>query len=175
MGEVRDISGDGVFGLKQFRELFDTYFKQVKNFIYYKLGDADAAEDIAQECFMKVWENRDKVKPESAKSYLYTIANNLTINQLKRQKVIYKFMSRKVKTDHGETPQYEMELSEFDKHLQNAITALSEKQRIVFLMNRIDSLTYAEIAERLEISVKAVEKRMTGALMALRATITHKI
>ncbi len=158
-----------------FRQLFDQYFKQVKNFIYYKLGDSDAAEDIAQECFVKVWENREKVKPESAKSYLYTIANNLTINQLKRQKVIYKFLSRKAKLDHRETPQFQMELEEFDQHLQNAIASLSEKQRIVFLMNRIDNFTYAEIAERLEISVKAVEKRMTGALSSLRETITQKI
>lgn len=166
---------NGVFGLTEFRQLFDQYFKQVKNFIYYKLGDVDAAEDIAQECFVKVWENREKVKPESAKSYLYTIANNLTINQLKRQKVVLKFLSRKSKLEHNENPQFGMELEEFTKHLQDAITSLSEKQRIVFLMNRIDSLTYAEIATRLEISVKAVEKRMTGALMSLRVTIKYKI
>ena len=174
MSNVSDSSG-GEFDLSAFKQLFDQYFKQVKNFIYYKLGDVDAAEDIAQECFVKVWENRQKVKPESAKSYLYTIANNLTINQLKRQKVIYKFLSRKSRLDHNETPQFQMEIEEFDKHLQNAISSLSDKQRMVFLMNRIDNLTYAEIAERLEISVKAVEKRMTGALAALRATITQKI
>ncbi len=164
-----------VFSLNEFRQLFDQYFKQVKNFTYYKLGDVDAAEDIAQECFVKVWENREKVKPESAKSYLYTIANNLTINQLKRQKVILKFLSRRSKLEHNENPQFGMELEEFSQHLQDAVTSLSEKQRIVFLMNRIDSLTYAEIANRLGISVKAVEKRMTGALMSLRETISYKI
>ena len=164
-----------VFSLNEFRQLFDQYFKQVKNFIYYKLGDVDAAEDIAQECFVKVWENREKVKPESAKSYLYTIANNLTINQLKRQKVILKFLSRRSKLEHNKNPQFGMELEEFSQHLQDAVTSLSEKQRIVFLMNRIDSLTYAEIANRLGISVKAVEKRMTGALMSLRETISYKI
>ena len=164
-----------VFSLNEFRQLFDQYFKQVKNFTYYKLGDVDAAEDIAQECFVKVWENREKVKPESAKSYLYTIANNLTINQLKRQKVILKFLSRRSKLEHNENPQFGMELEEFSQHLQDAVTSLSEKQRIVFLMNRIDSLTHAEIANRLGISVKAVEKRMTGALMSLRETISYKI
>jgi len=164
-----------VFSLNEFRQLFDQYFKQVKNFIYYKLGDVDAAEDIAQECFVKVWENREKVKPESAKSYLYTIANNLTINQLKRQKVILKFLGRRSKLEHNKNPQFGMELEEFSQHLQDAVTSLSEKQRIVFLMNRIDSLTYAEIANRLGISVKAVEKRMTGALMSLRETISYKI
>jgi len=164
-----------VFSLNEFRQLFDQYFKQVKNFIYYKLGDVDAAEDIAQECFVKVWENREKVKPESAKSYLYTIANNLTINQLKRQKVILKFLSRRSKLEHNKNPQFGMELEEFSQHLQDAVTSLSEKQRIVFLKNRIDSLTYAEIANRLGISVKAVEKRMTGALMSLRETISYKI
>ncbi len=174
MSDLKDLSG-GEFDLSAFKQLFNQYFKQVKNFIYYKLGDVDAAEDITQECFVKVWENRAKVKPESAKSYLYTIANNLTINQLKRQKVIYKFLSRKSKLEHNENPQFQMEVDEFSEHLQNAIASLSEKQRTVFLMNRIDSLTYAEIAVRLEISVKAVEKRMTGALFTLRSTITQKI
>jgi len=174
LSDIPNISA-GEFDLTAFKKLFDQYFKQVKNFIYYKLGDVDAAEDVAQECFVKVWENRHKVKPESAKSYLYTIANNLTINQLKRQKVIYKFLSRKSKSDDYETPQFQMEMEEFSQHLQQAIASLSEKQRMVFLMNRIDSLTYAEIATRLGISVKAVEKRMTGALATLRTTITQKI
>ncbi|MEO0626668.1 MAG: sigma-70 family RNA polymerase sigma factor, partial [Bacteroidota bacterium] len=67
-----------------------------------------------------------------------------------------------------ESPGFKMEETEFYQQLQSAIAALPEKNRIVFLMNRIDKLTYREIAERLEISQKAVEKRMSKALVELR-------
>jgi RNA polymerase sigma-70 factor (ECF subfamily) len=68
-----------------------------------------------------------------------------------------------------------MEKDEFAKELQEAIASLPEKQRTVFLMNRIDELTYREIAQRLEIGVKAVEKRMHEALEFLMNKIEHKI
>jgi len=67
-----------------------------------------------------------------------------------------------------------MELKEFDVKLQKALAGLSEINRTTFLMNRIDGLKYKEIAERLNISIKTVEKRMQNALGQLRKTIEHK-
>ena len=165
----------GQFDFEAFKSLFDTYFNQIKNFVYYKVSDVDLAEDIAQECFVKIWENKGKINPDTAKSYLYTIATNLSINHLKKQSVVYKFLNRKFKSAETETPLYIMEEKEFDEQLQKALNGLPEKQRIVFLMNRIDDLKYVEIAERLGISVKAVEKRMTQALKKLRETISQKV
>ncbi|MEM7654956.1 MAG: sigma-70 family RNA polymerase sigma factor, partial [Bacteroidota bacterium] len=72
-------------------------------------------------------------------------------------------------TTSNETPQFAMEEAEFRHKLETAIASLPEKNRVVFLMNRIEKLTYKEIAERLELSVKAVEKRMHKALIQLRA------
>jgi RNA polymerase sigma-70 factor (ECF subfamily) len=69
----------------------------------------------------------------------------------------------------SESPQEIMEHDEFAEKLNRTMEKLPEAQRIVFLMNRIDDLTYREIAERLAISVKAVEKRMQGALESLRS------
>lgn len=166
---------EGKFDYDAFKVLFDTYFTQVRNFVYYKTSDSAVAEDITQEAFVKVWENKNKVNPETAKSYLYTIAGNLSINHLKKQNVIYKFLNRKINTTEKETPLYILEEKEFDERLQKALSALPEKQRVVFLMNRIDDLKYTEIAERLEISVKAVEKRMSNALKTLKETISQKV
>ena len=64
-----------------------------------------------------------------------------------------------------------MQESEFKLRLEQAISELPETQREVFLMNRIDKLTYAEIAERLGVSVKAIEKRMGKALKHMRLKI----
>lgn len=163
-------------GLSEFRQIFDTHYDAIRNFLYYKLGDIDLAEDLAQEVFIKAWEKREEIRPDTAHHLLFTIANNLAINHFKSAKARFEFRLNE-HTVHitQESPQYEMEKDEFAKELQDAISALPEKQRTVFLMNRIDELTYREIAQRLELSVKAVEKRMHEALEFLMNKIEHKI
>jgi RNA polymerase sigma-70 factor (family 1) len=152
----------------EFNSLFNRYYTQIRNFLYYKSGNMELAEDLTQDAFMILWTKRENIDPEKVKSYLFTIANNLFLNNVKHQKVVLKFNQQPVNTASMETPHYLMEEDEFRDSLERAISSLPEKNRVVFLMNRIDKLTYREIADRLELSVKAVEKRMTKALQKLR-------
>lgn len=161
--------------LSQFKALFDQYYTPIKNFIYYKCGDVDLAEDLTQDAFMKLWEKRAEVKAETVKSYLYTIANNMFLNKVRHEKVVMSFVEKQTDQKNAESPEYTLEEKEFKAELEKTISEMPEKQRDVFLMNRIDELTYKEIAERLGLSVKAVEKRMHGALNYLRERIHHKI
>lgn len=161
--------------LREYKEIFDKHYDAVRNFLYYKLGDIDLAEDLVQEVFLKTWEKRDTIKMETVQNLLFTIASHLAINHFKSAKNRFEFELKDQAQTTQESPQYIIEKDEFAKHLQEAIAALPEKQRTVFLMNRIDELTYKEIAERLDISVKAVEKRMHEALEELRKTIEYKI
>ncbi|AZQ64597.1 RNA polymerase sigma-70 factor [Flammeovirga pectinis] len=156
-----------------FRELFDKYYESIKSFVYYKLGDIDLAEDITQETYVKFWESRSKVVLDTAKTYLYTIANNLALNHIKHGKVVLQFQQKNSKADgESETnPEFKMELSEFEDKLQSTINTIPDKSRDVFLMNRIEGLTYNEISSRLGISVKAIEKRMSKALSILRKNL----
>ena len=73
----------------------------------------------------------------------------------------------------NESPEYILEEEEFKKKLQNTISLLSDAQREVFLLNRIEGKKYREIAELLDVSQKAVEKRMSGALKILREHIEN--
>lgn len=163
--------------LSQFKSIFDQYYHPVKNFLYYKLGDVVLAEDLTQEVFMKAWEKKEEIIVETVKSYLYKIANNLAINHFNSARSRYKFelSEDNPAKDTSEAPDYKMEKDEFEERLKEAIADLTENQRVVFLMNRIDDLTYREIAERLDVSVKAIEKRMHKALEALRKKIDHKL
>jgi RNA polymerase sigma-70 factor (family 1) len=161
--------------LIEFKQVFDRHYDAVKNFLYYKLGDIDLAEDLVQEVFLKTWEKRNTVKIETVQNLLFTIANHLAINHFKSAKARFEFKLKDQAYTTHESPEYVMEKDEFAVKLEKAIGSLPEKQRIVFLMNRIDELTYKEIAERLEISVKAVEKRMHEALEHLLKQIEHKI
>ncbi len=159
---------------KEFEQAFDSYFTAIRNFLYYKCSQADLAEDVAQDAFVKLWETRDRIDKTSIKAYLYTIAGNLLINQLKRDQLKFKFLNLKTDRKDNVTPQYLIEMDEFDQKLQAALAKIPDGAREVFLMNRIDGLKYHEIAERLGLSMKAVEKRMSRALAVLRGEIDLK-
>ncbi|MEE9373624.1 MAG: sigma-70 family RNA polymerase sigma factor [Saprospiraceae bacterium] len=159
---------DNVCKEETYKSIFYTHSGHLRNFLYYKSGNLSQAEDLVQDAFIKLWENCSKVTLDKAKSYLFTIANNLFLNQVEHQKVVLKFEERGHSEHDIQTPQYIMEEAEFKMKLEAAISALTADQRIVFLMNRIDKKKYHEIAEELGISVKAVEKRMHKALVQLR-------
>lgn len=160
---------------ESFKQIFDNYFNSVRNFVYYKLGDAELADDIVQDVFIKCWEVRDKVKIETVKSLLYKIAENLCKNHFKHQKVRYNFVAKFEDKSKPETPDFIMEKEEFDRKIQSVLAQMPEKCRLVFLMSRMEDLTYSEIAERLNLSVKAIEKRMHEALDFLKKYIKYKI
>lgn len=151
-----------------YREVFEEYYDAIRNFLYFKTYDEGLAEDIAQDTFVKLWENRAKIDRTTIKSYLYTIANNLAINSLKRQQLRYKFENTSVRKVENLSPEFIAEMKEYEEKVNDVISQMTDGSREVFLMNRIEGLKYKEIAERLGISVKAVEKRMSKALQVVR-------
>lgn len=161
---------DNVCEEKVFSSLFTTNSKTVFNYIYYKYGNEEKASDVVQEAFIKLWENCAKVTPEKAKSYVYTVANNLYLNVIKAEKVRLKYADKTLKTSY-ESPEFLMEQKQYQEKLDNALNNLPENQRTTFLLNRIDGKKYAEIAEIEGVSVKAIEKRMHLALKTLREQI----
>ncbi|MEM0999414.1 MAG: RNA polymerase sigma factor [Bacteroidota bacterium] len=158
----------------EFRKLFEAHAQHIRNFIYYKCGNVEQAEDIMQETFLRLWREREKIDLEKVKSFLFTVANNLFLDSTRRQKVALKYQQEPVNDRDHESPEHVLEQKEFRARLEGVINALPETQREVFLLNRIEKLTYREIAERLGISVKAVEKRMGKALKRLR-TVSARI
>lgn len=158
-----------------FSSFFKTHAKSLRNFLYYKYGNREQAEDLVQEAFVKLWQNCASVPIEKAKSYLYTIANNSSLNEIKHQKVVLQYENNFTGLDKtNENPEYILEEKQFKTKLLKAIEDLNETQRIAFLMHRIDGKKYSEIADELNISVKAVEKRIHLALVELRKTIDFK-
>ena len=156
---------------KVFERIHQDHSRTLRNFIYYKCGDMQQADDVVQEAFIKLWTNCAKVLLEKAKSYLYTVANNTFLNQVAHKKVVLKHQKSVSSVSTNETPEFILEEKEFMIELKNAIADLPEKQREVFLLSRIDKKKYSEIAEIVGITVKAVEKRMSQALIVLREKI----
>ena len=162
---------DNICNEALFSKVFTKYAENLHNFLYYKFGDHFNPKDKVQEAFIKLWQNCKKVSPDKAKSYLYTVANNLMLNEAAHQKVILKFQQHKPKEHTNEDPEFLMEENEYMQKLQLAILNLTEAERVAFLLNRIEGKRHKEIAELLGIGTKAVEKRIYGALKKLRKEI----
>ncbi len=157
-----------------FSGFFKSHAKTLRNYLYYKFGNEEQAEDVTQEAFIKLWENCANVPPEKAKSFLYTVANNTSLNHIAHQKVVLEFNKKStIPVTDSQNPEFLMEEEQFKVKLQKAIAGLSEAQRSAFLLHRIDGKKYHEIADILGISVKAVEKRIHGALQQLRKDIDN--
>ncbi|WP_299889904.1 sigma-70 family RNA polymerase sigma factor [uncultured Lacinutrix sp.] len=156
-----------------FNSLFKKYSNDLYNFLHYRYGEYLNPKDKTQEAFIKLWENCKKVTPSKAKSFLFTIGNNLMLNEVKHQKVVLNYQKNKPKSHTHESPEFLMEEGEYMQKLQKAISNLTEAQRTAFLLSRVEGKRHKEIAELLNISTKAVEKRIYGALKKLRETISE--
>ena len=153
---------------EQFKTLFDLYFDDIRRYLYYRSGDTTVSTDLAQDTFMRIWEKQMDLLPEKDTGLLYKIAGDLFVSHTRRERLkndapnLIRFEQRE------STPEDEMQYQELQARYEKVLMELPENQRIVFLMSRTEELTYQEIATRLSISVKAVEKRISGALSRLR-------
>ncbi|MBO6881412.1 MULTISPECIES: RNA polymerase sigma factor [Winogradskyella] len=154
-----------------FERLYKKHSKNLHDFLYYKFGENLNPQDKVQEAFIKLWQNCSKVSPDKAKSFLFTTANNLMLNAVAHKKVVLKYQKLPQKHSTNESPEFVMQEKEYHQKLQNALANLTEAQRVAFLMNRVEGKRFKEIAELLDISTKAVEKRIYGALKKLRKDI----
>jgi RNA polymerase sigma factor (sigma-70 family) len=156
-----------------FASLHRSHAAPLRNFLFYKTGSLEKASDFTQDAFMKLWVNCSKVVFDKAKSYLYTIANRIFLDHYDHQKVVLKFEKR---SDTKESsmelnPEYAYREAEFKAHLESVISDLPEKQRMVFLMSRIDKMANKEIAEALDLSIKTVEKHISSALIRVKQNL----
>lgn len=162
-----------VLNQEQFKYLFDTYFDAIRNYLYFRSGDSELATDIAQECFMRVWEKRNGFKDPPTKALLYKIASDFFISRYRKDLIARTYVVNSKLNGEMESPEEILEYKELKSKYELALSRLSEKQRVVFLMSRTEGFKYSEIAERLNLSVKAVEKRMKNALGFLKEALRN--
>ena len=151
-----------------FSKLYDTYAQTLANHLYYKFGDILNPKDTAQEAFIKLWENCKKVDISKAKSYLYTIANNMMLNQVKHHKVVLNFRKIKPKEYTNESPEFLLQKEEFLANYQKVLGKLSEEQRVAFLLNKAEGKKHQEIADELGVTKKVVEYRVYSAFKQIK-------
>ncbi len=141
------------------------------DFLYYKYGEKLDPTDKTQEAFIKLWENCKKVTPAKAKSFLYTVANNLMLNEVKHQKVILKYKNENPNELTNESPEFLLEKEEYFKKYQEVLASLTEEQRTAFLLNKAEGKKHEEIAELLGVTRKVVEYRIYSAFKVLKTEL----
>lgn len=155
----------------RFSKLYEKYAQTLSNILFYKYGELLNPADKVQEAFIKLWQNCAKIKPETAKSYLYTTANNMMLNEVKHQKVVLKYQQVKPKDYTNESPEFILRKKEFLRRFEQVLSQLKEEERVAFLLNKVDGKTHKEVAEILGITKKVAEHRIYAALSKLKNEI----
>jgi RNA polymerase sigma-70 factor (ECF subfamily) len=158
-----------------FEKLFTLYCQPLINFARRYVKDTHIAENIVQDIFVKIWQNRTQLNPLSdIKIYLYTAVKNRSYKYIRHLDV-----KRRANANLNlmllwvKTPEDERNEQEIISAINKAIEKLPKQARIIFSMNRFDNLTYKEIARIQNISVKTVETHMGRALKSLRDQLAH--
>lgn len=156
---------------RAFQKLFELYQQDIYAYSLSLLKSKHQAEEIVQEVFLKVWLNRKKLNPElSFKSFIFTIARNLSFNFLAkaannnklREAIFYKSQQRLNSTNR------QLIEDDYEKLKRHAIAELSPRCKLVFQMSRRDGKSYQEISRELGVSVNTVKNQMSSALATIK-------
>lgn len=156
-----------------FERVYNAHSKSLHDFLYYKYGEQFNPSDKAQDAFIKLWDNCKKVTFSKARSFLFTVANNMMLNEIKHQKVVLNYQKQKPQSHTNETPEFLIEKNEYFESYQKALARLSEEQRVAFLLNKVEGKKHNEIAEYLGVTRKVVEYRIYSAFKALKEDLEN--
>lgn len=164
--------------------LMHKYYPRLLNFIYRFLGSREAAEDITQEVFVRVYKSASCYRPKAKfQTWVFTIARNLSLNELRRSKkacvsLEETFSSedgevkRQVEDLNGEDPDMELIRKEKAAAVKAAIHDLPENQRTAVILRRYEDFSYEEIARAMNVSVQAVKSLLSRAKENLKNKLT---
>ncbi len=158
-----------------FRQLFDHLFFPLSQFAFSLVKSKDAATEIVDEIFIRLWNNRSDISSiENLKVYLYKSAKNASLNYLARtakRSINEPFDEIHVQLTDGYNPESLMITSEILVKIREAVETLPPRCKMIFKLVREDGLKYKEVAEVLNISYKTVDAQMVIAVNAIREKI----
>ncbi len=156
-----------------FGQLVDSYRNRLVSVFAHLLGDAEAAEDLAQEAFLRIYRIRLGYEPTAKFStWLFRIAGNLASN-VRRGKGRRKEVPLKASESgpvgtvpaekSGLMPTRLLDKHELQEHVREALETLNERQRMAVLLHRFEEMSYADIADAMELSTSAVKSLLSRA------------
>jgi RNA polymerase sigma-70 factor (family 1) len=163
---------------KAFRQLFHHYNKILQPFVFKLTRSSQAAEEVLQEVFLKVWLNREKLAmAEDPKAYLIRIVSNESMNYLRVRAREVKLLAVVRPMTPEEAPSAEQRLScrETEQQIQEAVDRLPQACRDIHRMSREELMRIPEIASTLGLSNSTVKNQLVKALKSIRLHIGNII
>jgi RNA polymerase sigma-70 factor, ECF subfamily len=172
-----------------FNELVTHYQHRLVGIMHHLVGNAEEAEDLAQEVFLRVYRNRKKYSPQAKFStWLFTIANNLALNALRNRsrKPVVPLdpgesgpmgarPEEQLARDLGPTPSFGLRQAELADRIRTALETLNERQKMAVVLNKYEDMNYADIAEVMGLTTKAVKSLLSRARARLREALAGYI
>ena len=155
--------------------LFQRYYAQLCRYVNSMLSNINDVEDIVQDIFLSVWDNRKKINiQENIAGYLYTMAKNRTLNHIRKE------ASYRIALEEYEKKMLEyieenaFESFEFKSALIDCINRLPDRNKEILLLHRVKSLKQKEISEKLNISIQTIKNHIWISLQKLRTCLEKK-
>jgi RNA polymerase sigma-70 factor, ECF subfamily len=169
---------------KALEHLFAVYFPRLNDFAKKVVKDGGISEDIVQEVFVKVWESRAEIEVINLEAYLFRLVRNRCIDYIKHLRVVNNRMHEiQIESKYeelyridfmGDEPYLLIE-NELKLKIEKTIESLPDRCREVFIMSRVTGLKNKEIAEKLNINIKNVERHLNRALQSFRQNFTEEL
>jgi len=161
----------------QFESLFRSSYVSLVRYAKTLIKDHDTAEEIVQDLFFRLWQEKEKIKIESSlNGYLFRSVHNRCLHYIEHNRVVERHaeeMSYR-QTDSQENPSDILHYKELQARIARILERLPERCGKIFYMSRFEGLKYTEIAEKLSVSVKTVESNMGRALKEFRKELTEQ-
>ncbi len=160
-----------------FELLFKKLFPRLNDFARNILNDDQLSQDIVQDVFIKVWEKKASIEPINIEAFIFRVLKNQCINHFKFEQLVenkkvnlkeLKDMEELYRIDFMKDEPYQLIEKELQNELDFILNTLPKRCKEVFILSRVEGLKNKEIAEKLQIHIKNVEKHITKALSIYR-------
>ena len=162
-----------------FDAIYKQYCKRLYGFVIRYVKQEADAEEIVQEVFIKIWENRDKIDVYSSfESYLFTISYNSAISLLRKrvqEKKYLEHLTSLQEIESGFELTDEIHFNELNDTIKYLLNKLTPRQKEIFQLSREEGLTHEEIAKKLGISVSTVKNHIVSVLRFLKSNIDSRM
>ncbi len=167
---------------KVFEEIFQLNYNRIVGFCTHFINDLEKARNHAQEAFIHLWLNREKIKTQNGiVSFLYTYAKSDCLDDLRHLKVKYRYENKILQVRENLIARQtldsmdfnSLEFSELERLINDSVEKLPDKCKQIFIMSRVEGKKNQEIALELDISVKSVEANITKALKLLKIDLSE--
>ena len=165
---------------QQFKQLFFEYQPRLVRFAI-RFVDEDTADDIVQNCFIRLWDKRENTQLTNIKGLLFTMVRNECLNELKHRVVESTEPLDAIMEENGAEQLYWQDFApeadavligkELQQQVDDALAQTSDKAREIFLLSRNQGLKPKEIAEKLDITRQAVEKHINATIAILKKNL----